>query len=484
MTKDVADRSSAKPTPGAHPAYDSAILTDKTIKNAKPGEQRRRIRDLQTTGLYLVIEPSGTKAFEMRFRRPDGRPAKIRLGKYAEDEITGAPVLGQRMLTLGAAREMAQAIHRRRALGEDVIGETRAERQRQRVEVEQRVASTFATCLREFLVEHKVRKRGTYPRRWRETARVLGLYFAVGAEPSSDPKVIKGGLADIWRDRPVGDIDQNLIFETIRDAGRRGIPGLDRRNRGNSDARKRSLHAALSTLFDWLKRERKIVSNPCADMDRPAPAADRDRVLSTLEIRAFWQATDQVGEPFRTIFKALLLSGCRLNEVAGMRWSELSEDGAAWTIPGERTKNARPHVLPLSPLLRDLIAGVKRKSAAVDLIFTTTGTTAPSGWSRAKRRLDAAVKQELGSTLVAFKLHDLRRTAATHMAEIGIQPHIIEAVLNHVSGHKGGVAGIYNRAAYAKEKAAALERWAAHVVSIVSNGAPDNVVSLRRGGAA
>jgi integrase len=168
-----------------------------------------------------------------------------------------------------------------------------------------------------------------------------------------------------------------------------------------------------------------------------------------------------------------------------MCWSELSEDGTTWTIPGERTKNARPHVLPLSPLLRDLIGGVKRKSTTVDLMFTTTGTTAPSGWSRAKRRLDAAMKQEPGgSALVPFKLHDLRRTAATQMAEIGIQPHIIEAVLNHVSGHKGGVAGIYNRAAYSSEKAAALERWAAHVISIVSNGAPNNVVSLRRGGAA
>jgi integrase len=168
-----------------------------------------------------------------------------------------------------------------------------------------------------------------------------------------------------------------------------------------------------------------------------------------------------------------------------MCWSELSEDGTTWTIPGERTKNARPHLLPLSSLLRDLIAGIKRKSAAVDLIFTTTGVSAPSGWSRAKRRLDAAIKRELGSiALVPWKLHDLRRTAATQMAEIGIAPHIVEACLNHVSGHKASVAGIYNRATYAPEKKAALERWAAHVISVVSNGAPDNVVSFPRGGAA
>src|SRR5262249_46659742 len=206
-----------------------------------------------------------------RFRRPDGRPAKIRLGKYTEHEIEGAPVLGQRLLTLAAARQLAADIHRRRALGQDVIGEVRAERQRQRTAMEQRVANNFTTCLREFLVEHKVRKRGTRPRRWRETARVLGLDYPLGAEPDSEPQVIKGGFADIWRDRPVSEISHDLIFETIRDAGRRGIPGLGRRNRGNSDARKRSLHSAFSSLFAWLRSERRIASNPCADMDRPPP---------------------------------------------------------------------------------------------------------------------------------------------------------------------------------------------------------------------
>src|SRR5262249_781804 len=138
-------------------------------------------------------------------------------------------------------------------------------------------------------------------------------------------------------------------------------------------------------------------------------------------------------------------------------------------------------------LLRELIAGVKRK-ANVDLIFSTTGETAPSGWARAKRRLDAVMasmaKQERDASIAPFRLHDLRRSAATHMAEIGIPPHIIEAALNDVSGHKGGVAGIYNRAAYAAEKKAALERWAAHVQSLVS-GTADNVVALHpRGGAA
>jgi integrase len=462
---------------------EAAALTDAAIKKYAPGKERRRIRDLRSSALFLIIEPSGTKSFEMRFRRPDGKPAKIRLGRYTNREIDGAPILGQRMLTLAAARQLALDIHRRRAMNVDVIGEVRTERQRQRSELLQRGVNTFAACLREFLVDHKVKKRGTYPRRWRETARVLGLDFPIDAKPDSEPRVIKGGLADIWRDRAVGEIDHNLIFETIRDAGRRGIPGLGRRNRGNSDARKRSLHSALATLFAWLKDERKIATNPCIELKRPTPPTARDRVLTEREIRAFWQATDQVGQPFGTIFKTLLLTGCRLNEVAAMAWAELSEDGTTWTIPAHRTKNARTHVVPLSPLVRELLAGMKRKTG-VDLVFSTTGETAPSGWSRVKRRLDKLMSNAAEQEIAAWRLHDLRRTSATGMADIGIPPHIVEACLNHVSGHKGGVAGVYNRAAYAAEKKMAIERWCAHIVAIV-NGGTDNVVALHpRGGAA
>ena len=132
----------------------------------------------------------------------------------------------------------------------------------------------------------------------------------------------------------------------------------------------------------------------------------------------------------------------------------IGDDGAAWTIPGERTKNARVHVVSLSPLVRELIASVGTDN---ELVFTTNGTTPVSGWSKIKNRLDAAMQ------IPPWRLHDLRRTCATGMAEIGIAPHIVEAVLNHVSGARAGVAGVYNRAAYLPEKKAALERWAAHI---------------------
>jgi integrase len=102
-----------------------------------------------------------------------------------------------------------------------------------------------------------------------------------------------------------------------------------------------------------------------------------------------------------------------------------------------------------------------------------------SGWSGSKKVLDAAIAKTLGKALPHWTIHDLRRSVATGMADIGIQPHVIEAVLNHVSGHKGGVAGIYNRASYAKDKAEALARWDEHIGAVVRK-APSEVVGLRR----
>jgi len=158
-----------------------------------------------------------------------------------------------------------------------------------------------------------------------------------------------------------------------------------------------------------------------------------------------------------------------------MTRGELSDDGATWTIPSSRTKNKRAHVVPLPPLARAIIAGVKPIASAAGYVFTTNGRSAISGWSAIKKVLDAA----MGATS-PWRLHDLRRTAATGMAEIGIPPHIVEAALNHVSGAKAGVAGTYNRAAYAPEKRAALERWAERIERLVSREPASKVVSLRK----
>lgn len=158
-----------------------------------------------------------------------------------------------------------------------------------------------------------------------------------------------------------------------------------------------------------------------------------------------------------------------------------------WALPGERTKNRRPHIVPLPPAACDLLASVRVLAGKPGYVLTTTGRSPISGFSKIKRRLDAAMivaarKENDDAAIPPWRLHDLRRTAATGMAEIGIAPHIVEAALNHISGAKAGVAGTYNRAAYAAEKKAALERWAAHVLGIVTKQ-PAKVVPLRKEGA-
>jgi integrase len=451
------------------PADEPISLTDAAIKKYVRLKRRRRIRDFGAKSLYLIIEPSGHKSFEMRFRRPDGRPAKIRLGEYDPSgrEIEEDPVIGQ-PLTLAAAHALATKLHRERALGRDVIGDHKAAKHRRRAEAEERAATSFLACACEFFAEHRVKKWQTRPRRWRETARVLGLDYPPGSDPTdptTEPQVIKGSIADTLGDRAVAEIDHHIIHEKVGEAGKRGIPGLKRRNRGFSDARQRALYSALSVLFGWLKKERKIVSNPCADVERPGPPPEGERVLTADEIRWFWEACDGVGEPFGSIFRLLLLLGQRLKEIAGMHRDEMSSDGA-WNIPGTRTKNHRPHVVPLSTAAQALIPNRE------GLIFSTTGRTPPSGWSRAKRRLGDAMlalaRNERGANAVIprFKLHDARRTAITNMSELGIAPHVIELVVNHTSAHRSGVAGTYNKSELLPERKAALERWARFIALV------------------
>jgi integrase len=426
-------------------------LTAAAVKKYRPGKDRREIPDGGCPGLYFVIQSSGHRSWALRFRRPGGKPAKLTLGVLdaSSSEAESVPVLGQ-PLTLASARRLAAEIGHQRALGRDVVAEYDASRRRQRSEFETRAKNTFAAAARDFVEQYASKKT----RRWRETARLLGL--------KSTPEgleVIRGGLAARWADKPVAAIDGHDIFGLVDETRRSGVPGLERRSDGPTEARARVMLACLSKMFGWLVQRRQVETNPCASVHRPDASRPRDRTLTDAEIVKFWWAADVERKEFSVLLKLLLLTGCRLNEVAGMRRGELSEDGASWSLPGDRTKNKRPHVVPLAPLARELLATLPGDG---ELVFTTTGRSPVSGWSKIKDRLNRAM------SVPPWRLHDLRRTAATGMAEIGVAPHIVEAALNHVSGAKAGVAGTYNRAAYAAEKKAALERWAQHVEGLVT----------------
>ena len=433
------------------------ILTAAAIERLRPGKERVEIPDGGCPGLYLIIQPSSVKSFAMRFRRPGGRTAKLTLGKVnlTNKEIGDEPVIGA-PLTLSAARKLAAQIHHDRARGKDVI----AARHREKLERATLGERTFAQAAVDFTDQYLRRRT----RGWLARARLLGV------RPGEDGglEILPKGLSDRWRDRPLGEISGDDIHAIVDEARERGVPGLERRRlrrpasaKGPSEAQARAMHSALSKMFAWLVGRRRIATSPVVGVAKPSILQSRDRVLTGDELVKFWRAASAERTEFAAVLKLLLLTGQRLGEVRGMRRAELAGD--LWTIPGERTKNRRVHVVALPPMAREIVASVD--GTAGEVIFTTDGSHPVAIGSKIKRRLDA------GMAIAPWRLHDLRRTCATGMAEIGVAPHIVEAVLNHVSGAKAGVAGTYNRAQYAKEKKVALERWAAHVDGLVSGRA-------------
>ena len=197
----------------------------------------------------------------------------------------------------------------------------------------------------------------------------------------------------------------------------------------------------------------------------------RERVLSDGELRSLWTATGG-DDQYSQILRLLLLTGCRRDEIGSVRWSEVDLEKALISLPGERTKNSRAFDVPLAPAALSILEAQPRKPDR-DFVFGR-GRGGYRGWARSKATLDSRVKIE-----PRWTLHDLRRTLSTVMHErLGVQPHVVEAVLGHVSGHKAGVAGVYNRAAYLAEKTVALLRWAEHIAAIVE-GHPAKIVALR-----
>ena len=236
---------------------------------------------------------------------------------------------------------------------------------------------------------------------------------------------------------------------------------------GGKPATAQQAQKSLSAFFVWAMRQGHCGENPVARTEQIKPNKPRERVLSEDEIRTVWNACED--DDLGRIIKLLLLTGCRADEIGGLRWSEIDLDQGTLTLPPERCKNGRTHTLSLSPLALQILKQAKKRDGR-DLLF---GKWAGGFTSWAKQK---GLIEPLG--IAHWTIHDLHRTTATSMAELGIEPHIVEAILNHVSGHKGGIAGIYNRASYAKQMKTALALWADKVDSIV-NGNARKVVPLR-----
>nr|WP_277613637.1 site-specific integrase [Neoroseomonas marina] len=223
------------------------------------------------------------------------------------------------------------------------------------------------------------------------------------------------------------------------------------------------LHAAGHACWKFAIGRGEIEVNPWASIPKPTKAVARDRVLSDDEIVAVWKATEGMARTWRNITRLLILTAQRRSEVAGMTWAEVDLERAMWTIPRERAKNNATHLVPLSASALEIIRSQPREKGAI-YVFQSRGETSPSGFSKMKARLDDAV----GESVAPWVLHDLRRTAATGMQRLGVLPVIIEAVLNHVSGTRTGIVGVYQRHQYEAERRDALDRWSKHVMDLIA----------------
>lgn len=250
-------------------------------------------------------------------------------------------------------------------------------------------------------------------------------------------------------DLPIHKIDRALVAARLDDIAEGSGPIAANRAR-----------SSLSALYSYALGMGLADFNPVAGTLKLGQEVKRDHVVADNELRAIWRACGP--NDHGRIVRLLLLTAQRRDEVGSMQWAEIDLNSGTWVIPAARSKNRRPHEVPLAPEAVSILREVPRVLGR-DYVFGT-GRGGFSGWSKAKRELDLKANALL-PTLIPWRIHDLRRTAATGMANLGVAPHIIEAALNHISGSRAGVAGIYNRATYRDEKRSALSIWAAQVRS-------------------
>ena len=420
----------------------SKPLTVKSIDAVQPGLVRAEVPDGGLVGLYLVVQPSGAKSWAIRYPH-GGRRRKMTIGSY--------PLFG-----LADARKVAGSALRTAAEGRDPS----IERANLGRKAEPKI-TTVEDAFAQFMKRHsELRNR---PSTVRENRRFIAREV-----------VPKWGKKDI---RSVGRADVIDLIDSMMD---RSIPQSANR-----------VHALLRKAFNWFVERGVIERSPCANVRAPAASVSRDRVLSADELRNVWSACNRIGWPFGPMIQLLILTGQRREEVAGAVWEEfsLSIPDPVWTIPKERSKTKIANTVWLTPLALDILGTLPRipdASGKARFVLTTTGESSVSGFSRGKTRLDKAIATALtargiergspiGTAEVPWRLHDLRRTVASGMASLKVEPHVVEKVLNHSTGGIiRGVAAVYNRHDYAEARRQAFFAWAEYlqreIVSEAQNG--------------
>lgn len=402
----------------AHPASLSPTL----LRNLKaPAAGRVDYPDGDTPGLCLRVSADATKRWTLRMRDAAGGLRRFVLGEYNKDQ------------GLAWARREADKLRQAvRHNGADPHRERKA-----RAKAEEAKAAADKLTLGVLVTDWQRIKLADRSARYRAEA-VRAIHFAFSAA---------------WG-RPAAALDRAAVRRAM-DALRTKHPAMAARTVAYGRA-----------AYAWAMKREVVTSDPFEAQDVPAVAA-RDRTLADEELGAVWKAAMAVGQPFGLLVRLLVLTGQRREEVTGMRWTELSDDLATWTLPRHRTKNNVDQIVPLSASAREIISKFGGPQGNDGLVFPgKRGTTVFSGWSKSKVELDEKIAEVLGSPIQPWRIHDLRRTLATGLQRLGVRLEVTEAVLNHVSGSRGGIVGVYQRHTWVDEKRAALDEWEAHVLKI------------------
>ena len=409
------------------------VLTTRFVDAAKPRHNsagdavRAEYPDAACPGLHLVVQPTGTRSWAFRFRRrTDRKNVKLTLGKA-----------GDGGLSLAAARHAAAAHRHRLEQGAVLVTPVTAVTPQS-----VRTGDKVETAVASFLELHVRRKNRI------STARVTENIFNRIIVPA-------------WRNRTIDSIRRRDIIDLVEDVAASG--------RGYHANR---TCAVLSKFFAWLVARDALTFSPVTGVERPHKEKIRSRVLTDDELRVLWLACGHEGASGEAI-RLMTLTGARRGEVGGMSRREVDQDHQLWNLPAERTKNGRPHTIPLSTQAWTLIEA-RPRFAGCDFVFAIDGKRAVNNWDEVKHRISA----KAGITASSWRLHDLRRTCASGMQRLGVLVPVIEKALNHTSGTFRGIVGVYQTHDYADEVRVALQRWADRVEEIVG-GKPAKVVKLR-----
>jgi integrase len=373
-----------------------------------------------------IIFDDDMPGFGFRLRRSGDKVRRSFVAQYRTHGRTRRVLIGSlELFSAEQARAQAKKILAQVHLGRDPQGEKAAARLK--------LARTLRSVVDDFLLSKQPRLRPA-------SFRVTKLYLTGRSY--------------------FGPLHTTTIGEITRADVAARISTIARNSGTVTASRARS---ALSTMFAWCMGEGLCENNPVIGTNKPADSTPRDRVLEDSELAAIWLTSGD--DDYGKVIKLLILTAARCAEVAGLRWSEIDLDKGLWLLPKERAKNKRALLLPLSPLALSIIKSVPARVGR-DQLFGERAESGFTQWVLSKHALDRRIAGEADP----WRPHDLRRTCATRMADLGVQPHVIESILNHYGGFRSGVSGTYNRSPYEREMRAALALWADHVISVVEGG--------------